>query len=300
MLKIAYHKLFAHPLPVGHRFPMEKYELIPQQLLYEGTISDENIFTPDAIDEEIILRTHTLEYWNKLKFQALNEKEIRKIGFPMSERLVRRSMHIANGTLMAAFFALEYGVGMNTAGGTHHAFADRGEGFCILNDIAIAANQLLYKKIAERILIVDLDVHQGNGTASIFANEPRVFTYSMHGGKNYPVKKESSDLDIELEDGTDDETYLTKLSESLPGVVDGFKPDFVFYLSGVDILKTDKLGRLSVSLEGCKQRDRYVVSMFKSLGLPLTISMGGGYSEKLSTIVEAHSNTFRVVQQFSY
>ncbi len=297
MLKIAYHPLYAHPLPEGHRFPMAKYELIPQQLLYEGTITEENIFAPDAIDESIILRTHTTEYWHKLKFQTLNQKEIRKIGFPMSERLIKRSMHIANGTVTAALFSLEYGVAMNTAGGTHHAFADRGEGFCMLNDIAIAANELLYRKLVSRILIIDLDVHQGNGTASIFEKEPRVYTFSMHGGKNYPVKKESSDLDIELEDGTEDEVYLAKLQANLPALIDRFRPDFVFYLAGVDILDTDKLGRLKISLEGCRQRDQYVVSLFKNAGLPLTICMGGGYSEKLSIIVEAHSNTFRAVQK---
>ncbi|MCL4147087.1 UNVERIFIED_CONTAM: hypothetical protein GTU68_032137 [Idotea baltica] len=212
----------------------------------------------------------------------------------MSSKLIERGRYIANGTLQCARYAIEHGVAMNIAGGTHHSFADHGEGFCIYNDIAIASNILLKEGTFRKILIVDLDVHQGNGTAKIFENEPRVFTFSMHGAKNYPIRKEQSDLDIGLEDKTTDELYLKTLKDSLPLLINEVKPEMFFYLSGVDILETDKLGRLSVSIEGCKERDRFVLQTCKDLKLPLCISMGGGYSPTIRHIVEAHANTFRL------
>jgi acetoin utilization deacetylase AcuC-like enzyme len=300
MLHIAWHPLFHHPLPEGHRFPMLKYDLIPEQLLHEGTIQPENLFRPALPDEADLLRTHTPEYWNKLKGQTLSAKEIRKIGFPFSPLLVEREQVIAAGTIQCALYALEFGVSLNVAGGTHHAYADRGEGFCILNDQAIAANYLLAKQLADKILIVDLDVHQGNGTAAIFAQQKNVATLSIHGANNYPAYKESSTYDIALPDQTSDELYLQTLYQHLPVIVKQEQPDFIFYQSGVDILTTDKLGKLSVSMEGCKERDRYVLQLCKNLGIPIAISMGGGYSEKISDIVEAHCNTFRLAQDIYF
>lgn len=296
MLKIAFSPVYQYQLPNGHRFPMIKYELLPEQLLYEGTISENNLFHPPPLDEETILLTHDADYWTKLKELRLTPKEIRQIGFPLSEKLVTRGTYIANGTLLCALHAQEFGVAMNVAGGTHHSFTNRGEGFCLLNDIGIAANYLLTKKLAEKILVVDLDVHQGNGTAQIFREEPRVFTFSMHGEKNYPTRKEASDLDIGFADKTEDALYLQTLRETLPRLLDEVQPDLIFYLSGVDVLESDKLGRLSLSREGCKERDRIVLQHCLQNEVPVAVSMGGGYSEKIADIVEAHANTFRVAQ----
>ncbi len=300
MLKIAYSKVYKYALPEGHRFPMMKYELIPEQLLYEGTVTEENFFHPEALDEACILRTHSEAYWEKLKNLELSPKEIRKIGFPISKALVDRGKHISNGTLECARFAFQHGVAMNIAGGTHHSFTDRGEGFCLINDIAIASNQLIYEKKVSKILVVDLDVHQGNGTAKIFENDDKVFTFSMHGEKNYPTKKENSNLDIGLPDKTEDQYYLSTLYEHLPKLIQSVKPEIIFYLSGVDILGSDKLGRLNVSLSACKERDKYVFKTCKKHKIPVAVSMGGGYSEKLATIVEAHANTFRVAQELYF
>jgi acetoin utilization deacetylase AcuC-like enzyme len=294
MLKIAYHPIYKYDLPPGHRFPMVKYELLPEQLLYEGTVSERQFFRPEALSEEVLLLTHDEEYWQKLKNQTLSAKEIRGIGFPMTPHLVQRGRHIANGTLQCALYARQYGAALNIAGGTHHAFSYKGEGFCVFNDIAIAANYLLHEGLASRILVIDLDVHQGNGTAQIFGHDPRVFTFSMHGAKNYPVRKEQSSLDIGLPDGADDNHYLRILRETLPRLFDDFQPDMVFYQSGVDVLATDKLGRLSLSLSGCKERDRLVLYTCKINHVPVAVSMGGGYSDRLSLIIEAHANTYRV------
>lgn len=297
MLKIAFSPVYRYELPVGHRFPMAKYELLPEQLLWEGTITDSHFFHPDLLEEEVALLTHTPEWWSKMNEIRLSSKEIRAIGFPVNEKFVRRGRHISNGTLQCTLFALEHGCAMNIAGGTHHAFADRGEGFCCFNDQAVAANWLLREGLAQKILIVDLDVHQGNGTASIFAREPRVFTFSMHGERNYPTRKEKSDLDIGLPDGMEDAGYLRILRETLPRIADTFQPDFVFFQSGVDILASDKLGRLNISREGCRERDRIVFNFCKNNRLPVVASMGGGYSPRIADIVEAHANTFRVAQE---
>jgi acetoin utilization deacetylase AcuC-like enzyme len=300
MLKVAWSTVFAHPLPVGHRFPMEKYNLLPEQLLYEGTLQQENFFEPEPLDVQYILNTHAAAYWHKLQNQQLTPSEIRKTGFPLSPELVYREVVIMNGTVQAALFALEYGVSMNIAGGTHHAFTDRGEGFCLLNDIAIAANYLLEKKLASRILIVDLDVHQGNGTAQIFRDKSEVFTFSMHGASNYPMHKEKSDLDVALPDGTTDVAYLLALDTNLPAIFEKHALDFIFYQSGVDVLATDKLGRLSLSLAGCRERDRKVLELCKKHHIPVAASMGGGYSERIADIVEAHANTFRLAQEIFF
>jgi acetoin utilization deacetylase AcuC-like enzyme len=279
---------------------MEKYDVLPEQLIFEGTASESAFFQPDALSDQDLLLTHTFDYMNRLNKQALTSKEIRNIGFPMSPELVQRGKHIANGTYMCAKFAFSYGIAMNTAGGTHHSFADRGEGFCIFNDIAIAANLLLQQGLASSILIVDLDVHQGNGTARIFESESRVFTFSMHGERNYPLRKETSSLDIGLPDHCDDSSYLRILESNLNAVLDAVQPDFIFYLAGVDVLATDRLGRLSLSRQGCKARDRFVLNLAKSHGIPLAISMGGGYSHRFVDIIEAHANTFRLAQDIFF
>jgi acetoin utilization deacetylase AcuC-like enzyme len=300
MLKIAWSPIFAHSLPENHRFPMAKYDLLPEQLLYEGTISPENLFEPEPLPEQYILDTHDATYWSRLRNLQLTPSEIRKTGFPLSKALIDREIVIMQGTLQASLFALEFGIGMNIAGGTHHAFTDRGEGFCLLNDIAIAANYLLKYKGFKKILVVDLDVHQGNGTAQIFQHEPRVFTCSMHGGNNYPHRKEMSDLDVPLNDGTDDKTYLKILSDMLPRLFEEQKPEFVFFQSGVDVLSTDKLGKLGMSIAGCKERDRTVLDLCARHNVPVTVSMGGGYSKQIAHIVEAHANTFRLAQHIFF
>lgn len=293
LLKIAYDPIYAHPLPEGHRFPMLKYELIPEQLLYEGSISTQNLFAPATCPDEVVLWTHDAAYLEKLHQQTLSAKEQRHIGFPQSPALTQRELVIAQGTIDCCHYAIDYGVAMNVAGGTHHAFADHGEGFCLLNDFAVAANYLLHNLLAHKILIIDLDVHQGNGTARLFENEPRVFTFSMHGDHNYPFHKEKSDLDIALKDGTHDNIYLPLLENTLQTLINQLQPDFAFFLSGVDILDTDKFGKLKVSMPGCRQRDEIVFRMLRQRGIPCTVAMGGGYSPDVKTIVEAHCNTFR-------
>lgn len=292
-IKIAYSPIYAHPLPEGHRFPMLKYELIPGQLLHEGTITPDNLFVSQPCSEKVVLLTHTRNYLQKLICQKLSASEQRKIGFPLSPELIQRELIITQGTIDCCHYAVESGVALNVAGGTHHAFADRGEGFCMLNDQGVASNYLLHEGLAKKILIIDLDVHQGNGTAKLFEHEPRVFTFSMHGQHNYPFHKEQSDLDIPLADGIEDAAYLHILSETLPKLIDQVKPDFCFYQSGVDILETDKFGKLKVSLQGCKQRDEFVLSLAKKHAIPCVVSMGGGYSPDVRNIVEAHCNTFK-------
>jgi acetoin utilization deacetylase AcuC-like enzyme len=300
MLKIAWSPLYCHPLPEGHRFPMLKYELIPEQLLYEGTIKSENLFTPEIAPTNWITNAHEAFYWERLQNLQLSASEIRAMGFPLSAELIEREWQIASGTIQNAVFALQHGVSMNIAGGTHHAFSSKGEGFCLLNDQAIAAHYLLATQKASKILIVDLDVHQGNGTASIFQNNANVFTFSMHGANNYPARKEISDLDIGLPDYCNDQYYLSLIRSKLPELIGTVEPDFVFYQAGVDILESDKLGKLSVSRQGCKERDKIVLEECFRNKLPLVITMGGGYSEKITDIVEAHCNTFRLAQEIWY
>lgn len=275
---------------------MLKYELIPEQLLHEGTITQKNLIAPSVCVDEIILLTHTQEYLSKLKEQTLSTKEQRHIGFPQSPQLTQRELIITQGTIDCSLSAFENGVALNVAGGTHHAFADRGEGFCMLNDFAVAANYLLHQKLAKQILIVDLDVHQGNGTAKLFENNEQVFTFSIHGAHNYPFHKETSDLDIGLKDGTDDNIYLPLLKTNLDMLIEKVKPDFVFYLAGVDILETDKFGKLKITMNGCKQRDELVFEQLKKYQIPCTVALGGGYSQDVKIITEAHCNTFRLAK----
>jgi acetoin utilization deacetylase AcuC-like enzyme len=280
MLKVAWSPDYVLTLPPGHRFPMSKYEMLPQQLLYEGTLRDENLFRPEPVDENWITRTHEAEYWLRLKTMSLTDKEMRRVGFPLTCELVHREIIIAHGTMLCAEFA----------------FTNKGEGFCLLNDIAMASNYLLAKNLVKKILVVDLDVHQGNGTAQIFKDDPRVFTFSMHGANNYPLQKETSDLDIGLPDFTHDEFYLSTLEVNLKNLIQQVEPEFIFFQSGVDILDTDKMGRLGVSKAGCRTRDTIVFGTAKQNHIPIVASMGGGYSDFLD-VIDAHANTYRVAQE---
>jgi len=300
MLKIAYNDSYVQPLPPGHRFPMDKYDLLPRQLLYEGTVDENAFFSPGLINERHVLKIHDPDYFNRLRNLQMDKREQRRSGFPHDERLIHREQIIMEGTRQCAEIALETGVAMNIAGGTHHAYANRAEGFCLLNDQAIAAQWLLDDIAIERILIIDLDVHQGNGTASIFEHEPRVFTFSMHGEKNYPMHKEKSNLDIPLSDGIGDKDYIYQLEYHLDKVLSNFTPDFLFFQSGVDIIETDRLGRLNVSINGCRQRDACVFRLAKELDVPIVASMGGGYSKEIKYIIEAHANTYRTAQHILF
>jgi acetoin utilization deacetylase AcuC-like enzyme len=279
---------------------MVKYELIAEQLLYEGIVREAQFFHPQRLEESIALQTHSTSYWDKLTNLTLTKSEERAIGFPINQHFIERGRYISGGTVQCVTYALQYGISMNVAGGTHHAFRDRGEGFCCLNDQAVAANWLLSQDPSQKILIIDLDVHQGNGTASIFQGEPRVFTFSMHGAKNYPLRKEKSNLDLDLPDGLTDQPYLAMLNKQLPLIAEQFQPSFIFYQSGVDILETDKLGRLNITRDGCKKRDQLVFDFCKKNNLPIVVSMGGGYSPKLADIVDAHVNTFKAAQEIFF
>ena len=279
---------------------MEKYDLLPQQLLYEGTCTTENFFEPKIPNNKHFFSVHDPEYFFELLNITLPQKAARKIGFPLSEVLIEREMIIADGTIKASEFALQYGIAMNIAGGTHHAFSNRGEAFCMLNDQAIGAKYLQNKGLVSKVLVVDLDVHQGNGTAEIFGNDSSVFTFSMHGKSNYPFVKEKSDLDIALENNTKDDKYLSTLKNTLPKLILKEKPDFIYYLCGVDVLETDKLGKLALTVEGCKERDYFVLQTCFNNKIPVMCSMGGGYSKDINVIVNAHANTFRLAQEIYF
>ncbi|MEL6535727.1 MAG: histone deacetylase [Bacteroidota bacterium] len=298
MVKFAYSEEFFYTLPDNHKFPITKYQLVKEQLLYEGSIDAEQLVNPGLVDEEDILRVHTPEYWEMIRTLSLPKKMVRRIGLPLNETSRSRSRNSVAGTMHAARWAMESGVGINLAGGTHHAYADRGEGFSLLNDMAITARYLLHHQLVQQILFVDLDVHQGNGNAVLFADDPRVFTLSMHGEDNYPIPKEVSDLDVGMPTGTGDKAYLSTLERQLDRVFEKVRPELVIFQSGVDVLATDKLGKLSLTRAGCKARDEAVIGRCHSLGIPLVIVMGGGYSPKMTDLVEAHANTFRTALQY--
>lgn len=300
MFKIAFHPIYVHPLPEGHRFPMEKYDLLPRQLQHEGTADPDDFFAPNLIDLKWLEGIHSDEYVKKLQQLKLSRSEERQTGFPVTKELVEREFRIVEGTRLCTEYALRDGVAFNSAGGTHHAFRDRGEGFCLLNDQAVAANYLLRTGKANSILIVDLDVHQGNGTAAIFEQEANVFTFSVHGEHNYPLRKEKSSRDVGLPDGISTADYLETVEFHLNDILNDSHPDFVFYQCGVDIIETDKLGRLNVSISGCRRRDELVLSRFKDLSIPVVCTMGGGYSKEIRHIVEAHANTYRVAKSLYF
>jgi acetoin utilization deacetylase AcuC-like enzyme len=294
MFPIAFHPIYQLPVREGHRFPMGKYELLPIQLIREGIAEQSDFFSPEPIDIHAVYAVHDREYTDRFVQGKLSKQEMRRIGFEQTPLLVERELRIANGTLQGALDALNTGVAFNIAGGTHHAGRSNGEGFCMINDQAVAAQYLIDHSKAKQVLIVDLDVHQGNGTADIFSNEPRVFTFSVHGKNNYPFRKEKSDMDLSLDDGTDDDAYLTILENTLPALIEKIRPDFIFYQAGVDILHTDKIGRMACTIEGCRLRDELVFRLAERHRIPIQCSMGGGYSPQLRTILDAHVNTFRV------
>lgn len=280
----------------GHVFPIRKFELVRDRLLGEGTLAPENVVEPQPAAVEDLLLVHTEDYVTRLRAGALTPREIRRLGLPWSKALVRRSLLATSGTINAARRALRDGVGSNLAGGTHHAFPDHGEGFCVLNDVAVAVRVLRRDRLARRAAVVDLDVHQGNGTASIFEADADVFTFSMHGAKNYPLFKQRSTLDVELADGTGDDEYLRTLSRHLPRVFE-HGPDIIFYLGGADPFAGDKLGRLALSVEGLRARDEFVLRACQERGVPVTTVMSGGYAADTNDTVEIHCNTIRAARE---
>jgi acetoin utilization deacetylase AcuC-like enzyme len=293
--KLFYSPYYYAEIGEGHVFPIRKFELVRDILLNEGTLKAEEIIEPKPAKFEDVTLVHTEDYVTRLKNGTLDKKEVRRLGLPWSESLVRRTFLAVSGTINATFHALETGISSNLAGGTHHAFPDRGAGFCVLNDVAIAIRILQREKLAKRFLIVDCDVHQGNGTAFIFKDEEEIFTFSMHGEKNYPLFKERSNLDIELRDGTSDEEYLSVLSEALPRVF-LHDPDIVFYLGGADPFEHDKLGRLGLTFEGLMKRDEMVLRFAKEHDIPIVTTMSGGYAKDIKDTVEIHCNTIRTVK----
>lgn len=292
-MKVAWHPFYNHPLKENHKFPMIKYDLLKEKLLENKIAKESDFIEPYEIKEEDILLAHNAEYWNKLKTLSLDPKEERRTGFPQSERLIQRERIIMHGTYLSAVASIKEGIGFNIAGGTHHAFTYKGEGFCLLNDMALSALMLEKYNNLNRILILDLDVHQGNGSAEILKGKKNIFTFSMHGKENYPLEKEESDWDIELTHETKDEDYLQILYDSLKKLKNDFDPEIVLFQSGVDILESDKFGRLNISLNGCKQRDEILYEFFSKYSTPITATMGGGYSKDINIILEAHLNTYK-------
>jgi acetoin utilization deacetylase AcuC-like enzyme len=293
-MKVFYSQNYYADIGDGHIFPIRKFELVRDRLLQEGTLQPEDLIEPEPASVTDVLQVHTHDYVSRLRAGQLSAQEIRRLGLPWSESLVRRSFFAVGGTIAAAREALEIGVSCNLAGGTHHAFPDRGEGFCVLNDVAVAIRTLQRDGLIQRGSIVDCDVHQGNGTAAIFANDIDVFTFSIHGAKNYPLFKTKSTVDVALDDGTEDGPYLTALAANLPAVF-AHQPDIAFYLSGADPYVGDKLGRLSLSIAGLKQRDELVLRACYERKIPVVTVMSGGYAEAISDTVEIHCNTVRSV-----
>ena len=281
------------PLPPGHRFPMPKYRLLRERLVAEGVLAPHELEESRLIDRASLLLAHTPEYLDAVFSGTLAPAEQRRLGFSWSEALVARSRASVFGTVAAALVALREGISGNLAGGTHHASADRGSGFCVFNDIAVAARALQREGLIERVLVVDLDVHQGDGTAAIFAGDESVFTFSMHGAKNFPFQKQRSSLDVALPDGCSDSEYIEALECHLPGVLHRSRPDILFFQAGVDPLEHDLLGRLRVSLDGLHARDRIVARAARQCGIPLVLTLGGGYARPISLSVDAHLGTWR-------
>jgi acetoin utilization deacetylase AcuC-like enzyme len=292
-MKCSYHPGYQVALPTGHPFPIAKYPLLKDQLLAEGILMTGDLLTPEPLDLETLTLVHTREYLDKLQSSGLSAAEQRKLGMPWSESLWLRSRLASGGTLLAARTALESGLSGNLAGGTHHAFADHGEGFCVLNDVAIAITKLRLEGVIERALIIDLDVHQGNGTAAIFERVEEVFTFSMHGERNYPATKMRSTLDVALPDGMGDEEYLDSLGRHLPRVLVEADADIAFYLAGVDVAAGDRYGKLALSEQGIRARDQWVIESVRGNDVPLVILPAGGYAATRARTVELHAHAFR-------
>lgn len=295
-MKVFYSDHYTVPLPEGHRFPMEKYRLLREKLIADSVLSPAELSEPELPSREIITLAHSAKYYDSFEAGTVEPMTIRRIGLPWSKELFYRSLASVGGAIGSARAALEDGIGGNLAGGTHHAFRDYGEGFCVFNDYAVVTLHLIKCGMIHRAAVVDLDVHQGNGNSAILGANPDVFIFSMHGEKNYPFTKVASTLDVELADGTSDDEYLSALEQNLPAVFE-FKPDIVLYQAGVDPLKEDSLGRLSLTHKGLMERDRIVMSECKSRAIPVSLGLGGGYSKPITHTVEAYANTYRIAKE---
>ncbi len=293
-MRAFYHDLFTFPLPEKHRFPIEKYRLVRERLLAEGILAPGDLHIPPAATDAQLTLAHTPEYIRKVTAGTLTPKEIRRIGFPWSPQLVERSRRSVGSSIAAGYAALSEGVAVNLAGGTHHAHADFGSGYCVFNDVAVAIRVLQGEGHIRRAAVVDCDVHQGDGTAAIFAGDPTVFTFSVHGAKNFPFNKPPGSLDIPLPDGTGDDEYLRAVERGTHAALNGFAPDVVFYLAGADPFEGDTLGRLSVSKRGLEERDRLVLAACQRAGVPLVVVMGGGYARQVQDTVDIHVTTVRL------
>jgi len=293
-MKAFYCDHFTLPLPASHRFPMAKYRALRERLVDERVIDPADLLVPEPAPWATLELVHHAAYVRAVATGTLPAEAQRRIGFPWSPEMVERSRRSVGATIAASEVALGEGVAANLAGGTHHAFADRGEGYCVFNDVAVAARALLERRAVERVLVVDLDVHQGNGTAAIFAREPRVFTMSLHGACNFPFRKERSDLDVALPDGTTDDEYLAALEPALASALAAHRPDFAFYLAGADPYEGDRLGRLQLTIDGLMRRDRTVFDACTARRVPVALSMGGGYAPAIDDIVTIHANTVRL------
>jgi acetoin utilization deacetylase AcuC-like enzyme len=292
-MKVFYTDHFVLPLPEGHRFPMVKYSMLRERVARDGICGPGELLTPRAVTDEEILRAHAPDYLKRVASGTLTEKEVRRIGFPWSEKMVERSRRASGGTLGACLAALDEGFAANLAGGTHHAFSDRGEGYCVLNDSAIAARAVQAAGLVERVLIIDTDVHQGNGTAAIVWGDPTVFTFSVHGAKNFPFHKEESDLDAPLPDGAGDTEFLAALERGLEVALDATDASLAIYLAGADPFEGDRLGRLSVTKSGLAERDRIVLETSRERGIPVAITMAGGYASEVGDTVNVHFQSIR-------
>jgi acetoin utilization deacetylase AcuC-like enzyme len=292
-VKVFYSDHFVLPLPEGHRFPMVKYSMLRERVAADGICGPGELRTPRAVTEEEILRAHAPGYLERVVSGSLTEKEIRRIGFPWSERMVERSRRASGGTLGACLAALEEGFAANLAGGTHHALSDRGEGYCVFNDSAIAARAVQAAGLAARVVVIDTDVHQGNGTAEILWGDATVFTFSIHGAKNFPFHKEESDLDAPLPDGADDTEFLNTLERGLETALEAADTDLAIYLAGADPFEGDRLGRLSVTKPGLAERDRMVLEACKDRGIPVAVTMAGGYARNVEDTVDVHFQSIK-------
>jgi len=292
-MKVYYSDHFVLPLPEGHRFPMVKYEMLRERVARDGICGPGELQTPRAVTDEEILRAHVPGYLKRVVTGTLTKKEVRRIGFPWSERMVERSRRASGGTLGACLAALEEGFAANLAGGTHHAFSDRGEGYCVFNDSAIAARAVQAAGLADRVVVIDTDVHQGNGTAAILHRDPTVFTFSIHGAKNFPFNKEESDLDTPLPDGADDTAFLHALETGLETALDAADAELAIYLTGADPFEGDRLGRLCVTKSGLAERDRIVLKTCKERGIPVAVTMAGGYAREVDDTVDVHFQSIR-------
>ena len=290
---------FVLPLPEGHRFPAAKYALVRERVEAAGVVAAGDLCLPPAAADVEILRAHTADYLHRVQNGELTEKELRRIGFPWSVQMVERSRRSSGATMAACRAALSDGLAVNLAGGTHHAFADHGEGYCVLNDAAIAARAMQAEERAQRVVIIDCDVHQGNGTAKIFENDPSVFTFSIHGAKNFPFHKETSDLDVALPDGADDATYLAALHEALPIVLERAQADLAIYLAGADPYFDDAFGRMKLTKSGLLERDRLVLESCRAMGLPVAITMAGGYARRVEDTADIHFQTVKLAAQLA-